>query len=41
MLLVEILHFAALYIIVKTLFAVLASFWHDGEMGKALAFLGY
>lgn len=40
-LLIEILHFAALYVVVKTLFAIAATHLHDGELGKAFAFLGF
>ena len=41
MLLVELLHFTALYIVVKSFFAILAAHTHDGALGKAFAFLGY
>lgn len=41
MLLLELLHFAALYVIVKSLFAFAAIHLHDGALGKAFAFLGF
>ena len=41
LLLIELLHFAALYAVVKVLFAVLAVHLHDGALGKGFAFLGF